>query len=186
MIRITFSILVLAAAALGSGCSLVAPRYTASLDNVQVIKDAGIQAAKVGKFDSTPGNGNSNPISLRGSSMSSPYDGSYATYLSEALKQDLSLAGKLAPDAEIEVSGALQKNDINIPLGSGSGDLEARFIVKRSAMVRYDQVKSIHDVWDSSFVAAVAMPRAQARYPEMMRKLLASLYSDPAFIDALK
>jgi hypothetical protein len=53
-------------------------------------------------------------------------------------------------------------------------------------MVRYDQVKSIHDVWDSSFVAAVAMPRAQARYPEMMRKLLASLYSDPAFIDALK
>ena len=177
----------LATITLSSGCSLMAPRYTASIDNVQKIKDADTQPAKVGTFESTPGSGNANPISIRGSSLASPYDSSYAKYIADALRQDLQLAGRLAPDAKIEISGALQKNDINVPpVGSATGDLEARFIVKRSGTTKYDQVKAIHDAWDSSFVGAVAIPRAQARYPVMVQKLLAELYADPAFIEALK
>lgn len=164
---------------------MVAPRYTASLENVQTIKDAGIQAVKIGVFDSIPGKGNSNPISLRGSSLASPYDASYAAYLAEAIRQEFSLAGKLSPDAQVTVSGSLQKNDISIPL-SASGDLEARFIVTRSGVIRYDQTKTIHDVWDSSFIGGIAIPRAQARYPLMMQKLLAALYADSTFFDALK
>jgi hypothetical protein len=171
---------------LSNGCTLMAPRYTASIDNVQKIKDADTQPVKVGTFESTPGNGNANPISLRGSSLASPYDSSYSKYIAEALRQDLELAGKLAPDAKIEITGALQKNDISVPFSSGTGDLAARFIVKRAGETRYDQVKAIHDEWDSSFVAAVAIPRAQARYPVMVQKLLAELYADPAFIEALK
>jgi hypothetical protein len=179
--------LCLATITLSSGCSLMAPRYTASIDNVQKIKDANLQPVKVGTFESTPGSDNANPISIRGSSLASPYDSSYAKYLAEALRQDLELAGRLAPDAQIEISGALQRNNINIPpVGSGTGDLEARFIVKRAGETKYDQVKTIHDVWDSSFVGAVAIPRAQARYPVMEQKLLAELYADPAFIQALK
>jgi hypothetical protein len=176
----------LAMFALSSGCSMMAPRYTASIDNVQKIKDADTQPVRVGAFESIPGKGNNNPISIRGSSLASPYDSSYAKYIAEALRQDLELAGKLAPDAKIEISGALQKNDISIPVSSGTGDLEARFIVKRAGEIKYDQVKTIHDEWDSSFVGAVAIPRAQARYPIMVQKLLAELYADPAFIEALK
>ena len=179
--------LCLATFTLSSGCTMMAPRYTASIDNVQKIKDADTQPVRIGEFESTPGNGNANPISLRGSSLASPYDSSYAKYIAEALRQDLQLAGKLAPDAKIEISGALQKNDIDIrAVGSGTGDLEARFIVKRAGETKYDRVKTIHDVWDSSFVGAVAIPRAQARYPVMVQLLLASLYADPAFLEALK
>ena len=177
---------VLSVAALASGCSLTAPRYTASLENVQKLKDGDIQSAKVGTFKSEPGPDNPKSISLRGSSLSSPYDDSYAAYLAEALKQELSMAGKLAPDAQIEVSGALQKNDISIPVSTGTGDITARFIVARGGTVRYDQVKTIHDQFDSSFVGAVAIPRAQEQYPIMVQKLLAELYADPAFIQALK
>ena len=178
---------ILTIATLVSGCSMMAPRYTASLENVQKLKDAAIQPTKVGNIDSTPGKGNANPISLRGSSLASPYEGSYAKYLAEAVKQELSLAGKLAPDAKIEVSGSLQQNDINIPaIGSGNGDLAARFVVTRNGETRYDQVKSLHDSWDSSLVGAIAIPRAQGRYPIMVQKLLAELYSDPAFVQALK
>jgi hypothetical protein len=178
---------VASSAALASGCSLIAPRYTASLDNVQKLKDGGIAPTKVGAFKSDPGKDNSTTISIRGSSLASPYDNSYADYLAESLKQELSLAGKLAPDAQIEVTGALQKNDISIPpVGSGSGDITARFIVTRAGAVRYDQVKSIHDEWDSSFVGAIAIPRAQEQYPILVQKLLAAVYADPAFIQALK
>jgi len=173
-------------AALASGCSLTAPRYTASLDNVQKLKDGAIEPTKVGAFRSEPAKDNAPTISLRGSSLASPYDSSYAQYLAEALKQELSMAGRLAPDAQIEVTGALQKNDISIPISTGSGDITARFIVTRGGAVRYDQVKSIHDEWDSSFVGAIAIPRAQEQYPVMVQKLLAALYADPAFIQALK
>jgi hypothetical protein len=177
---------VLSVAALASGCSMTAPKYTASLENVQKLKDGEIQPAKVGAFHSEPGKDNEKTISLRGSTLASPYDDSYAAYLAEALKQELSMAGKLAPDAQIEVSGALQKNDINIPISTGTGDITARFTVTRGGTVRYDQVKTIHETWDSSFLGAVAIPRAQEEYPVMVQKLLAELYADPAFIQALK
>jgi hypothetical protein len=176
----------LIAVALSSGCSMVAPRYSASLENVQKLKDSGAQTTNVGAFESTPGKQNPTSISLRGSSLSSPYDGSYGKYLAEALKQELSLAGKLAADAQIHVSGALQKNDINAGMSTATGDIAARFVVTRGGAVRYDQVKSIHDEWESSFVGAVAIPRAQERYPVIVQKLLAALYADPAFLQALK
>jgi hypothetical protein len=180
-------LLCLVAITLSSGCSMMAPRYSASISNVQQIKDAEMQKVKVGTFTSTPGKGNENPISMRGSSMASPYDSSYAKYLEEALRQDLELAGKLAADAQIEISGALQKNNINVAgFSKGTGDMEARFVVKRAGETTYDQVKTIHDVWDSSLVAAVAIPRAQARYPVIVQMLLAELYADPAFVRALK
>ena len=107
-------VLAMAFALLASGCSLVAPRYNASLQNVQKIKDVDGQALKMGEFTSTPGPDNPKSISIRGSSLTSPYDGSFAKYLSEAIRQELSLAGKLSGDAQLEVSGALQKNDISV------------------------------------------------------------------------
>jgi hypothetical protein len=186
MIRTVLLSIAFAAAALSSGCTLVAPRYSPSLDNVQKLKDSGVQTTKVGAFES-PDKAQAKSISLRGSSLHSPYDDSYASYLSEALKQELSLAGKLAPDAQIEVTGALQKNDISAAgVSTGTGDIAARFIVKRGSDVRYDQVKSIHDEWESSFLGSVAIPRAQTRYPVMVQKLLAALYADPAFLQSLK
>lgn len=187
MRNVSFFSLAVLLTTLTSGCALVAPRYNASLDNVQKLKDSGMQPAKVGNFTSTPGKDNPNPISIRGSSLTSPYEGSYAKYLAQALQQDLSLAGKLAPDAQTEFSGALEKNDISVPpVGSASGDLAARFVITRSGQTRYDQVKTIHDEWDSSFVGAIAIPRAQERYPVMVQKLLSELFSDPAFLQAVK
>lgn len=92
---------------LAGGCSMMAPQYSPSIDNVQHLKDAGEYTAKVGKTDSASGPGNANPISLRGSSLVSPYDSSYAAYLGEAIKAELSLAGRLKPDAAVEISGVL-------------------------------------------------------------------------------
>jgi hypothetical protein len=166
---------------------MVAPKYSASMDNIQLLKEAGNVSAKVGKFDSIPGPGNANPISLRGSHMNSPYESSYAVYLAEAIKQELSLAGKLKADTDIEISGSLLNNDINIGgFSTGTGDIQARFVVKKDTQVRYDQIKTIHDQWDSSFLGAVAIPRGQQQYPNLVQKLLASLYADHDFLEALK
>src|SRR5258706_9119129 len=122
MLRPSVALLLSTAFALSTGCSLVAPKYSPSLENVQKIKDANIQATRVGSFDFTAAAGNANPISLRGSSLNSPYGNSYANYIAEAVKQELTLARKFAADAPLEVSRPLQKNDVNIPaLGKGTG-----------------------------------------------------------------
>lgn len=172
---------------IGSGCSLMAPKYTASIDNVQRLKDAGDFAAKVGKFDSSSDKSNANPISLRGSSLSSPYEDSYAVYLVEAIKQELILAGKLKPDTDVEISGLLLKNDMDT---SGfiiaTGDVEARFVVKKGEIERYNQIKTIHQEWESSFLGSVAIPRAQEQYPRLVQRLLEVLYADNDFLQALK
>lgn len=174
-------------AVLVSGCSITAPQYSASIDNVQKIKNAGDFNAKVGKFESSPDKANANPISLRGSSMSSPYDNSYAAYLTEALKQDLSLAGKLKPDSNLEISGTLLTNDIDASgMNTATGDISARFVVKKADAERYNKIKSVHTEWDSSFAAAVALPRAQQQYPTLVQKLIAELFGDSEFLRALQ
>lgn len=175
---------VLLAGAIGSGCSTVAPQYSASIENVQVLKDSGGSGAKAGVFSQDALVRDS--ISLRASSMTSPY-GTYGSYLAEAIKQELQMAGKLSSDANIEVSGVLLKNSIDISgLGTGYGDIEARFVVKKGAAVRYDQIKRAHTEFDSSFAGAIAIPRGRDEYPRLVQRLLGILYADQSFIEALK
>jgi hypothetical protein len=181
------SLMICAALALCACASLSAPRYTPALENVQKLSDAGVHSVQVNAFTVIPGHENANPILLRGAPLASPYHHSYADYLTEALREEFQQAGKLSARTGIIVSGTLQKNWIDLPgLGPGAGELQARFIVTQGGTVRYDQLKFIHDEWNSSFVGKEAIPRAQSHYPLMMQRLLASLYADPDFVMALK
>lgn len=178
-------ILTLLAVAALTGCSTMAPQYPASLDNVAVLKKDGAPA-RVASFQSSAAKENANPISLRGTSMNSPYQGSYANYLTEAIKQELTLAGKYSPDADIEISGSLLKNDLDATgVSTGHGVMAARFIVKQRDTVKYDKVKSVDHSWDSHFMGNIAIPAATTTYPNMVSKLLAALYTDPDFMSAL-
>lgn len=175
-------------AAVLSGCSMTAPPYAPDVDNVSLLKAGKIADTKVGQFDDAPvASGNANPISLRGSKMHSPVNDSYSAYLSDALKQDLTLAGKYSDTSTTVVTGTLQKNDLDgASMSQGHGQIEARFIVTRAGQVNYDQVKSAETTWKSSFVGAVAIPAAVNSYPVLVQKLLNTLFSDPAFLNALK
>lgn len=186
MNRFVIYLLAIMAVTIGSGCTMMAPQYTASIDNVQTLKNIGNFTAKVGEFSSSKESGNANPISIRGSSLASPYQNSYANYLSEALKQELSLANKLSADSELELSGILLKNDIDAAMGTANSQISARFTVKKNGAINYDQVKSIRHEWESSFVGAIAIPRAVQEYSIMVQKFLAQLYADNAFVNALK
>lgn len=187
MQRIINAFVALSVTILATGCSIMAPQYTASLDNVQTLKDAGTYTAKVGAFESSKDRANANPISLRGSSLVSPYQDSYAHYVAEAIKQELSMARKLSPDAGVEILGTVLKNDIDASgFTTGFATIEARFVVMRSNQIRYDRVKLVRHEFPSAFAGAVAIPRAAQEYPIAIQKLLASLYSDKAFIEALK
>lgn len=174
----------LASVLLASGCAMQAPRYQPSIDNVEALK-ATPRSLAVGTF--TVQAGTSPSIGLRGSSMNSPIGSDYAAYLADALRQELTLAGKLDAKSTIEVSGQLLKNDIAAGgFMTNSAEIEARFIVKNSGVPRFDKVKRAEMSWESSFIGAVAIPKAQQQYPLIVQKLLASLWSDADFQASLK
>jgi hypothetical protein len=170
---------------LGACASIDATPYTPSVDNVQTLKAIGQIQTRVRTFDSSDTDDNPYPVHLRGARMKSPVGDSFGAYLSNALEQEFAVSGAISPEANVEVSGALLKNDIDAAISQGTGTVSARFLVRRGSGVVYDSIKTASDTWDSSFAGIVAIPAATAAYPHIVQKLLANLYADPAFIKAI-
>jgi hypothetical protein len=167
-----------------SACTSVAPPYSASIDNVETLKKSGASPAAVGAFAASA---ELNSISMRGNTMESPFGGSYGAYLADAIRQELSLAKLLDPKSNLEISGALLKNDVSVGgVITGSAVVEARVVVKRSGQVRFDKVISATMEFDSNFLGAIAVARGKESYPAVVRKFLTTLYADPDFTAALK
>ncbi|TDV32824.1 hypothetical protein C7405_112136 [Paraburkholderia caballeronis] len=169
-----------------AACSIVAPPYSPDVDNVQSLKNATAANAKVGTFESHTDAKNPYPVPLRANPMKSPIGNSFGAYLADAMTKELLMAGKLAPQSDVEIKATLLENDIDVGLVNGAAKLSARFIVTRAGTVRYDQVKSAHTQWDSAFAAMIAIPKAREEYPLAVQKLLGELYADPAFIEAIR
>ncbi|CAB3638081.1 hypothetical protein [Paraburkholderia rhynchosiae] len=169
-----------------AACSVVATPYSPSVENIQTLKNASPVHARIGDFQSQDGGSNRYPVPVRANVMRSPVGKSFADYLSNAVTQELTLAGTLSPSASVELDGILLENSVDVGIGTGVGTMSARFVVKRNDAVRYDQVKTVRGEWDSSFAAAIAVPRATQQYPLIVQKLLGALYSDPAFISAIR
>lgn len=170
-----------------TGCSMMAPKYTTSIENVQALKNNGTSEIKVGQISTGPEASKSNPISIRTNSLQSPYDNSFSAYIAEAIKQELTLAKRNSPASNIEITGELLKNDIDATgFSTGTTTIEARFRVSRDGKTNFDQVKSVSHEFPSHFVGAIAVPNAVLSYNVALQKLLNSLYEDKAFIEATK
>jgi hypothetical protein len=168
-----------------TGCAAVAPNYTPSPQTSQPLQSARVQPAKVGEISADKA-ANNTSITLRASSME-PAQGTYAKYLADAIRQELELTKLYAPDGSTEITGTLLKNDLDTGLADkGIGVMEVRFIVRREGTVRFDKVKAAKTEWETSFVGAIAIPRAQQEYPRLVQTLVSALFSDPDFIAALK
>jgi hypothetical protein len=171
---------------LAAGCAMQAPPYQPALDNVEILKKNASPAA-LGSFTVQAGGEGVVSIGLRGSPMRSPVGNDYAAYLANALSQELQLAGKLDPKSKIVITGLLLKNDIAAGgISTNSGEIEAQFTVLNDGQERYRATHKAQMSWDSSFIGAVAIPRAQQQYPLMVQKLLGQLMADARFQAALK
>jgi hypothetical protein len=172
--------------AFAAGCAMQAPPYQPSLDNVELLKKTASPTA-LGSFTVHSGGAGVVSIGLRGSSMNSPVGADYAAYLASALSQELQLAGKLDPKSKVVITGLLLKNDIAAGgMSTNSGEIEAQFTVINNGQERYRGTHRAEMSWESSFIGAVAIPKAQQQYPLLVQKLLAQLMADTRFQAALK
>jgi hypothetical protein len=188
MRRLLTASLQLAGILMLGACSLTAPKYNASFDNTQTLRDAGLEKVKVGQFAAAPKSKDKvDRLSIRGSSYASPYNNSFVAYLEQAVRQELEDSRLLDPNANTEIDGVLIRNELDgSGISVGTADIEAQFIVRRNGAVRFDKVKSAHHEWESSFVGANAIPAAAQNYPVVVQTLISKLFADPDFIAALK
>lgn len=169
-----------------SGCTLVAPKYSFSPENVQMIKGNPGEKVKMGLFTLKQGDADVNKLSFRGSTLVSPYN-TYQDYLRSAIEQELTEANRVSPTAGTEISGFLILNRMDANgLSVGEGELTAEIVVSRDGKSRYDKTHTASITWESAFAGAVALPAAVNQYPVLVQKFVRTLFADPDFITAIK
>lgn len=179
----------LAGVLLTTGCAQItmgSPQPT--MENTQALRSSPLAPAQVGVFTLEAGKPAAMDRShaLRGAnSVQSPIQGSFAQYLRESLVVELDAAGLLRPGAQTVITGTLLHSAVDPAMGTGTASLQARFVVMRSGQPRYAKELGAHAEWESSFLAAVAVPLAAAHYQGLYRQLVGQLVNDPDFRRAL-
>lgn len=177
-------VLFLQVVALLTGCATMqAPQYQPDFEMINTLKDIPLEPMQVGVF--TSADPDVEKISVRGLRLSSPYDGSHASYLRNALDEELKQAGLWDRGSAIVISGELLVNKLDAGINIGDADVSARFRVDRAGARVYDKVHTIHHEWESAFVAMVAVPNCINNYPLAMQKLINEFLLDIEFLQVV-
>lgn len=171
-----------------TGCAQMAlGQPKATMENASKLRGMGMAPVAVGSFTIDPAKGKDmdSGATIRGNSLASPINGSFAEYLGESLKVELQSAGLLDPAAATTITGKLTASEVNGPIGTGTARLAARFVVTRASVVEYDRELMADTNWESPFVGAVAIPMAAGQYEGLYRKLVGVLLDDAAFRKAV-
>lgn len=127
-----------------------------------------------------------NKITLRGANLVVE-NGTFATYLQNALINDLNEISIYDKNSSTKLNVTILKNDIDVSgFSKGTGEMEIALRIVGVNGVLLEKNYSAITQFDSAFGAIVAVPRGQSEYPKLVQKLLATVYSDQQFINAIK
>ena len=127
-----------------------------------------------------------NNITLRGSKLVVD-NGTFATYLQNAVISDLKEIGAYDANSGIKLSFTILKNDIDVSgVSVGTGTLNVQLVIEKSSNIVLDKNYEVGTKFESSFAGMVAIPKGQNEYPNLVKKLLATIYADKQFVAAVK
>lgn len=172
-----------------SGCSTIAPQYSGSRENVEALQSMPPTKLSVGRFYDDHNPANNEKLNLRGlNTMSSAYGETYAGYVEQALRQDLTIADRYSSESSLMITGVLKKNslDISSSFATGTSICEVEFSVMQNKNSIYKKTLTQNHEWESSFVGAIAIPKAKEEYTVTVQKIINKLFKDQEFIEAMK
>lgn len=180
-------ILLVMLSALASGCATTLAPHQPSVNTVTMLRSSGIQKLAVGDFKLAPGAKADidKSVSARATSAS-PAEGTFSAYLKAALVSDLKASGLYDAGAALAIQGQLVDAQLDTGMSTGRAIIAAHFQVTRSGQTAFDKTLKDEHTWDSSFVGAIAIPRAINEYQAGYANLLGQLYKDPDFLRACR
>ena len=184
--KLRMATLALTAVVLTGCASFVAPTYSPDYPSIDRLKTSQLGKIAVGEFQPRSPEAPVNKITLRGAPFVTT-QGSFAQYLEEAIRSDLTELRVLDPKADTRIDATLLKNDMDVSgINTVVGFIDVIFSVIKSGETGHETIYSDKTQFESSFAAAVAVPKGQSEYPRLVRTLLQTIYADPAFIAAVK
>ena len=130
------------------GCGMTMLRYEPSYENVQKLKQTPpLHAISNPQVTAETGEGS---LMVRANPIRSP-SGSIPAHIQDAITEELRKAGLLDPQAQRQLKVLVVKNQMTAGMGSGDGDLAARFTLLNGNDVVYDATKTVSSQWASSF-----------------------------------
>ncbi len=185
--RSAITILIIMISALTTGCAnLVAPSYSADYAAVDNLKHSKLNKMALGKVQPDDVRAKVNQISLRGANLTAG-DTTFAGYLERAMTNDLQEAGLYDASAAHRIDIVLIKNDIDVSgFSQGVGQIEIELTLTASGKIVLKKNYATTTQFESSFAAAVAVPKGQIEYPNLVRALLSKIYRDQAFLLAMQ
>ncbi len=158
----------------------------ASMDDIRTLRGADFRPVIVAEFRPAPNldKGADASVGVRAITLTAPH-GSFSGYLKETLETQLSAAGLLDSRADRIIEGQLTDRQLDAAVGTGTGRLAARIVVRRAGRPVYDREVAVSSSWESSFVGAVAVPTAINEFTALFHKLMEKLVADPDFRRAL-
>ncbi len=179
-------ILALGAALALPGCvSEAIEEIPASLETLQVLRQAEIPALALGEFTTAKGLDARN-INIRGSTMHPAKGSTFAGFLKETFATELRAAGKLDPAAPLVLSGELTESRAGENLASGTAALGARLTLLRGGKPVFSKPYRVETKWKSDFIGAIAIPDAFRNYNSLYAMLVRQALSDPEMVAAMR
>lgn len=167
---------------LGGCASFEAPSYSPDYQSIDVLKAKSLNTLSLGEFSPLDSKASVNRISLRAASFKAK-QGTFTEYLKDALQADLTEIGIYSADSSLVISATLLENDLDISgFSKGYGVMKVRLEIKRGDQSLFNKVYDANTEFESSFAAAVAVPKAQIEYPVLVKTLLAKVYIDQEFV----
>ncbi|WP_293749662.1 hypothetical protein [Limnohabitans sp. Rim8] len=165
-------------AALLSGCSTYMPqRYSASADNVVVIKALNVNGVNVGTFTTTV----KVDSACRGAGPIAPPDSmSFEAYIQKAFADELKLAGVFdAVAPKVTLAGVLTKIDFSSSKGLTGGEWNLALDLKSSNGKSISATETYN--FNSGFGADTACKQTAEAFLPATQNLLAKLIKNPNF-----
>lgn len=173
-------VVILLVSVVSTGCmTMQTPSYEPSINNYEKLQVG--EFKKVAIVDFTLADEELNQISVRGNPLVSSVNESYGTYLKAALEEEFYKAGLLQSDSSCVISGVILENDIETGASEAKGHITAQVVVTDHDKVLFDKTITATHQWASSFVGAVAIPRARDNYPFVVRDFISKLIEDEEF-----
>ena len=187
--RVSLRLAVLVSVIVGmtTGCaSFNVPSYAPDYPTLDQMKSENIEKISVGQFQPQDPNAAINKISLRGAALK-PAEGNYAKYLEQAIRSDLAEMRLHDPESPIRIEATLTQNYIDVSgISTGYGALAVELSVLKSGQAVFTKKYMVQTSFESSLAAAVAVPKGQNEYPNLVKTLLKNIYSDPDFLRSIK
>ncbi len=178
---LNIGIVVATSAILFTGCGIKSSEYSASAQNVQTLKK--YEDTKIGlhKF-SAKNPGQHSTMCRLAETITTPNDESYETYIMNALKEELMMAGIYDENAKIKLTGYIEE----VVGSSMLGDAYWQFKVKVSSLNGNEFVVNTKKEYSSSYLATTACNNMGSTFAPSVKELISDIVSHPNFATLLR